>query len=159
MAAWLGEGTAVAHQVRDPPPNWAGFSVSFIPLVIEFCFPPRTHVSFSNALKGFFSLISHILHRLPRVERYYTTELRGVPVQAKTSMDQRRDLGPLWTPPNTDTHSSVLKVKVNLCLVFLHKKELRGFLEHITVPINTVCFYVLCRKAHVLLATHCIPRA
>ena len=65
------------------------------------------HVSFSNALKSFSSLTSHMLHSLPRVKRYYTTELCGdlwvhLPMQVKTSVGQRRNLGLLWTPPNTD---------------------------------------------------------
>lgn len=105
--------------------NPAGYSVSFIPSVIVVLSP---HVSFSNALKRFSSLTSHMLHSLPRVKRYYITELYGdlwmhLPMQVRTSVGQRSNLGPLWTPPNTDIHSSVLKVKVNLYLAFLHKRN------------------------------------
>lgn len=94
-------------------------------------FPPWTRVPFSNALKGFTFLPSYVLHKIP----LNCVEASELPMQAKTNMDWRRDMGPLWTLPNPDIHSSVLRVKVNLCLVFLHKKELRGC---------SYKYYVLC---------------
>ena len=96
MAAWPEEGRSAAQ------PSW--LLHLFYSTVIVVLSP---HVSFSNALKSFPSLTSHMLHSLPRVKRYYTTELCGdlwvhLPMQVKTSVGQRRNLGLLWTPPNTD---------------------------------------------------------
>lgn len=108
-------------------PSWLLHLFYSIVIVVLFA-----HVSFSNALKSFSPLTSRMLHSLPRVKRYYTTELCGdlwvyLSIQVKTSVGQRRNLGPLWTPLNTDIYSSVLKVKVNLHLAFLHKRNWEGF--------------------------------